>query len=66
VAALVRELGPADKHAGDFEAPRFGAPAEASLSTVVYRFRDYVADVTAMNAPSGGASIREHYMPARD
>jgi hypothetical protein len=32
----------------------------------MYRFTDYVADVTAMNTPSGGPAILEHYMSARD
>jgi hypothetical protein len=66
VASLAEKLGPAEKRAGDFEASSLGAPAAGSISTVRYRFGDYVADVTAMNAPSSGPSIREHYMSARD
>jgi hypothetical protein len=66
VASLADQLGPAERRAGDFEASSLGAPAAGSISTVMYRFGDYVADVTAMNAPSSGPSIREHYMSARD
>jgi hypothetical protein len=66
VTALVDKLGPAARRAGDFEAATLGASPAGSISTVAYRFGDYVADVTAMNAPSGGPSIREHYMSARD
>ena len=66
VAALAAKLGPADRRAGDFEASTLGARSEESISTVRYRFADYVADVTAMNLPSSGPSIREHYMSARD
>lgn len=66
VASLARTLGPADRHAGDFAAATLGARPAGSISTVRYRFTDYVADVTAMNAPSSGPSIREHYMSARD
>jgi hypothetical protein len=36
------------------------------MSSVSYRFRDYIAEVTAMNGPSSGPSVREHYMSARD
>lgn len=47
--------------------PRFPASSEVnSLATRSYRFRDYVADVTAMNLPSAGLALREHYMSARD
>jgi len=64
VASLAEKLGPAEQRAGDFAAPSLGVPAAGSISTVRYRFVDYVADVTAMNAPSSGPSIREHYMSA--
>jgi hypothetical protein len=66
VAALAEELGPAEKSAGAFEKASLGGPPAGSLSTIRYRYDDYVADVTAMNAPSSGPSIREHYMSARD
>jgi hypothetical protein len=66
VGSLAETLGPADRRAGDFTPARLGARPVGSISTVQYRFTDYVADVTAMNAPSSGPSIREHYMSARD
>jgi hypothetical protein len=66
VAALADRLGPAERSAGDFEKASLGGPPARSISTVRYRYDDYVADVTAMNAPSSGPSIREHYMSARD
>jgi hypothetical protein len=66
VAALAEKLGPADKHAGDFAGVSLAGPPAESISTVRYRYGDYVADVTAMNALSTGPSIREHYMSARD
>ncbi len=66
VTSLAEKLGPAGRRAGDFEPPALGARPAGSISTVRYRFTDYVADVTAMNAPSSGPSIREHYMSARD
>jgi hypothetical protein len=64
VASLADKLGPAEQRAGDFATSRLGGPAAGSISTVRYRFDDYVADVTAMNAPTSGPSIREHYMSA--
>jgi hypothetical protein len=66
VARLAGELGPANERGGGFEPASLGGPAAGSVSTVMYRYRDYVADVTAMNAPSGGPTIREHYMSARE
>jgi hypothetical protein len=64
VAWLSERLGPAELRGGDFAESSLGGPAEASISTVRYRFDDYIADVTAMNAPGSGPSIREHYMSA--
>jgi hypothetical protein len=66
VGPLYDKLGPAAKHAGDFDAPQLAASGAGSISTVMYRFTDYVADVTAMNTPSDGPAILEHYMSARD
>jgi hypothetical protein len=66
VAWLSQTLGPAELRAGDFAESSLRGPAEASISTARYRFDDYVADVTAMNAPGSGPSIREHYMSAKD
>jgi hypothetical protein len=66
VSGLASQLGPARVGGGDFGAERMAAEGAFSISTVAYRYEDYVADVTAMNAPSGGPSVREHYMSARD
>jgi hypothetical protein len=66
VGSLRDTLGQAGKSGGNFDVAQFSAPGARSISTVMYRFTDYVADVTAMNAPSGGPAIREHYMSARD
>ncbi len=66
VSSLHEKLGPAQRHAGDFDAAHLSTSGAESISTVVYRYNDYVADVTAMNAPSGGPSIREQYISAKD
>ena len=42
-----------------------GKPAD-SLAAVAYRYKDYFADVMAMNLPASGASVREHYMSANN
>jgi hypothetical protein len=66
VGSLRDRLGPAARSGGDFDAAQFSEAGARSISTVTYRFTDYLADITAMNAPSGGPAIREHYMSARD
>jgi hypothetical protein len=66
VASLTERLGPAERQAGDFDSAHLSASGAGSISAIMYRYNDYVADVTAMNAPSGGPSIREHYMSAKD
>jgi len=64
VASLEGQLGPAPRHAGSFDAAHLAQPGARSIAAVAYRYSDYVADVEAMNAPSGGPTIREHYMSA--
>ena len=66
VSSLETRLGPAGRHAGTFDAARLSHEGAESIATVMYRYSDYVADVTAMNAPAGGPSILEHYTSARD
>ena len=65
VSALNRDLGPPAGASGEFGESRFAATGAGSISAVAYRFDDYVADVTAMNTPSGGPSVREHFMSTR-
>jgi hypothetical protein len=66
VASLSAKLGPADKSVGSFAAQQLAGPAAASISTVSYRYVDYVAEVSAINLPRSGLSVREHYMSAND
>jgi hypothetical protein len=66
VASLATKLGPAGAHAGTFEAAQLSKGTAESVSTVSYRFADYVADVSSMNIGSSGTILREHYMSARD
>jgi hypothetical protein len=65
-AALEEKLGAPSQTAGSLDAAHLGGPAAASIGTVAYRFSDYYVDVTTMNLPSSGPSLREHYMSARD
>ncbi|MGH7271535.1 MAG: hypothetical protein ACREJ3_13985, partial [Polyangiaceae bacterium] len=66
VSSLVAKLGPAKESAGAFDAARLSSPSATSISTVSYLYRDYVAEVSAMNLPNSGPLIREHYMSAND
>lgn len=57
-ARLERALGaPTRQAAGE---------SAAAPSFVLYRYADYLADVTAMQLPSRGHAVREHYMSALD
>ena len=64
--SLEASLGSAGKRTGAFDTRSLARPGVGSLATVQYRYRDYFADVTAMNLPGDGPSIREHYMSAND
>jgi hypothetical protein len=66
VASLATKLGPAPTRAGSFDAADLSKPTAQSISTVSYRFADYVADVSSMSIGSSGSIVREHYMSARD
>jgi hypothetical protein len=35
-------------------------------SALAYRYKDYMADVSATKIPQAGVAVREHYMSARD
>jgi hypothetical protein len=63
---LEASLGSAGKRTGAFDTRRLSRAGIDSLATVQYRYRDYFADVTAMNLPESGPSIREHYMSANN
>ncbi|HEX4449068.1 MAG TPA: hypothetical protein VH044_20145 [Polyangiaceae bacterium] len=66
VASLESQLGPADRRAGRFDAKALAQPGAAGISTVMYRFSDYIADVSTTNLGVTGPMLREHYMSARD
>jgi hypothetical protein len=65
-ASLASELGPPTRSAGPFGGAELATPGVAGLSTISYRFADYIADVTVMNLAHTGVSLREHYMSAAD
>ena len=65
-ASLESTLGTPSQTTGSIDAAHLGSPPAASIGTVAYRYSDYYADVTTMNLPSSGPSVREHYMSARD
>jgi hypothetical protein len=65
-ASLARELGAPSVAAGDFAPDSLSQPGAGSLASVSYRFADYIAEVTAMNLPHSGPTVREHYMSAAE
>ena len=65
-SGLRAALGPATHSAGSMAAASLGAPGALGMATLSYRFGDYLAEVAAMNLPSSGLSVREHYLSARD
>jgi hypothetical protein len=62
---LQRDLGPPDVTKGDADGTYLASAAFATAH-VAYRYKDYLAEVTATNMPGHGVAVREHYMSARD
>lgn len=66
VAVSLRgQLGNPTRAAGSRSA-EYLAAGPLHTAIVEYRFKDYIADVSATNIPGRGVSLREHYMSARD
>lgn len=65
-AGLSGKLGAPQRSSGEFAPERLARAGVGSMASRGFRFRDYIADVQAMNVPSVGPSVREHYMSARD
>ena len=65
VASMKAQVGEPTREAGSRSA-NYLASGPMHTATVHYRFKDYIADVTATNIPGRGLSLREHYMSARD
>lgn len=63
--SLATALGEA-RAPGEISPARLSRAGAESLAMRTYRFRDYRAEVTAMNVSSVGPTIREHYMSAND
>jgi hypothetical protein len=65
VASMREQLGAPTREAGARTASSLAAgPMHTAI--VSYRFKDYIADVSATNIPGRGLTLREHYMSARD
>ena len=63
LARLRGELGPPAEAQGEWSADYLGGRALAT-SFVRYRFRDYLAFVTATHLPASGVVLREQYLSA--
>lgn len=60
VGRLSAELGPPSERAGEWTAAHLDGPLHTSV--VRFRFRDYVATVTATHVPGTGVILREQYL----
>ncbi len=60
VAAMTQQLGAPTREAGSRSA---GYLASVAMHTAIveYRFKDYIADISATNIPGRGLMMREHY-----
>jgi hypothetical protein len=65
-ASLTSRLGQPTWSAGAIDPQHLSAPGTSSMGTRAYRFGDYSADVAALNLPTSGVIVREHYISARD
>lgn len=65
VASMKEQLGAPTSEAGSPTA-RYLASGAMHTAVVSYRFKDYIADISASNVPGAGLMLREHYMSARD
>jgi len=66
VVASMRERVGAPSHEEGRRSAQYLAAGPLHTTLVQYRFKDYIADVSATNIPGRGLSLREHYMSARD
>ena len=65
VASMQAEVGAPTRQAGSRSAEYLAAgPLHTAVAS--YRFKDYIADVSATHIPGRGLLLREHYMSARD
>lgn len=61
---LERELGPPSKAQGEASPATLRASA-LQTARIEYRYRDYLATLTAVNLPHAGLAVREQYMLAQ-
>jgi hypothetical protein len=65
-ARLEAAVGPPQEKTGTFDEQHLAQNGPLSLSSVKYRYRDYIAEVLAMRFQKSGLVVREHYMSASD
>lgn len=62
---MQQQLGAPTKESGARTAQYLGS-GPMRTAVVQYRFKDYIADLSATNIPGSGLALREHYMSVRD
>jgi hypothetical protein len=65
-ARLEAQVGMPQEKSGSFDGEHLAKPGAAGLSSVSYRYSDYMAEVIAMRFQADGLVVREHYMSAND
>ncbi len=65
IDGLRSQVGAPTTEAGERDA-RYLSSGRLHTAVASYRFKDYIADVSATNIPGRGLMLREHYMSARD
>ena len=64
-ARLEEDLGAPSSAAGELSGTYLSS-GDMHTSALAYRYKDYMADVSATKIPQAGVAVREHYMSARD
>lgn len=64
--SLTSRLGQPSWSTGSLDAQHLSSVSGDSVANRSYRFVDYSADISTLNLPTSGVSVREHYVSARD
>jgi hypothetical protein len=65
-ATLEKAVGAPQEHNGTFDEAHLALPGALGLSSVTYRYSDYIAEISAMRFQASGLVVREHYKSAND
>ncbi len=63
---LVKAVGAPQQKNGSFDDEHLALEGAKGLSTASFRYRDYIAEISAMRFQAQGLVVREHYMSVAD